>query len=645
MEDFNPQEEYLKALKRGRKDSARAAAEGRPDHVLVLDDIFPDAASAQAVDLGILDIPMDRIVGTKTAGRQFAFSPNFLPLMDTDTEFAYKWANLCQASMTYNGISDPISCFEYYGDFYVQEGNKRVSLLRYYGSPIIPGQVTRLMPTDTDSPRYALYQEFLEFYQIAGLYSVQFSLPGSYRKLLVRLEAEEPWSEDFRHRFVSRYSRFTTAMEGRIALYDLTPADVFLLFLRYHDLQTLHEMPLQQLKDTISALQNDVIALSQDKPVSVHTAPADSQKETILDKLIFRRPKTLHIAFVHERTVETSAWTAGHELGRTYLEQVLSDHITTASYFDAQPGKDSEEVLERAIAAGANVVFTTTAQLANAALRVAIRHPDVHLLNCSVNMPYPDIRTYYARVYEGKFITGAIAGAMCRDGQIGYVGSYPIFGVPASINAFALGARMVNPDVRIHLQWSCTRPDYFEQFRKQGIRVVSGRDTPITSHEGADHGTCLIEDDGTVTPLASPIWNWGVIYERIVRSILDGSWAQEQQQAGARAVNYWWGMSSGAADVQLSDALPQSVCTLAEILANSLQSGNFSPFDKPFRTQDGRIMSGLSVDEILQMDYLCDCVDGTIPTYGELLPMAQKTVRLLGIYRDQIPPEKEDNAL
>ena len=56
-----------------------------------------------------------------------------------------------------------------------------------------------------------------------------------------------------------------------------------------------------------------------------------------------------------------------------------------------------------------------------------MRHPGVRILNCSVSMPYTGVRTYYSRIYEGKFITGAIAGAMAKDDQVGYVASYPIF--------------------------------------------------------------------------------------------------------------------------------------------------------------------------------------------------------------------------
>ncbi len=45
-------------------------------------------------------------------------------------------------------------------------------------------------------------------------------------------------------------------------------------------------------------------------------------------------------------------------------------------------------------------------------------------------MPYTGVRTYYSRIYEGKFITGAIAGAMAKDDQVGYVASYPILAFP-----------------------------------------------------------------------------------------------------------------------------------------------------------------------------------------------------------------------
>ena len=70
----------------------------------------------------------------------------------------------------------------------------------------------------------------------------------------------------------------------------------------------------------------------------------------------------------------------------------------------------------------------------------------------ALDQPYSSIRSYYGRLYEAKFITGAIAGAMVANDRIGYIASHPILGVPASINAFALGAQMTNPRAQIELK-------------------------------------------------------------------------------------------------------------------------------------------------------------------------------------------------
>ena len=501
------------------------------------------------------------------------------------------------------------------------------------------------MPTDTDSPRYALYQEFLEFFRIARLYQVQFTTSGSYRKLLVKLEgAQEPWTAAYRQSFLSSFLRFEEALRGQVFLRGLSTADALLVFLRYHPFSAIREMDTDTLKNAVGLLQSDINTLAHPNPVAVSAEPAASEvRDPSRYALFGTRPKHLKIAFVHERDAERSTWTKAHETGRAYLDAVFTKQVETRAYFDAVPGKAGEEIMEQAIRDGANVIFTTTPPLIGATLRVAARHPGVRMLNCSVDMPYPDIRTYYGRVYEGKFITGAIAGAMARDGKIGYVGSYPIYGVPASINAFALGAKMVNPNVQIELAWSCLPGDFLGDFRRRGVKIVSNRDIPTPERKYTEYGIFLMDDSGSFWPLASPVWNWGRLYERIVRSILDDSWYREAD--GARAVNYWWGMSSGVIDVMLDECLPEGVKVLAQALRRELQSGQLSPFDRSFSTQDGRLINAgggkLSIDEILHMDYLCSCVSGHIPSFDEILPMARSMVRLQGVYRDQIPPEQE----
>ena len=103
---------------------------GQSPYLAVLDDILTDVDIVAQEPLGLVDIPAESIVGTKTAGRHTAFASNFMPLLDDDTEFAVKWSNLCDAQSG-RGVSTPhIIAFEYLNKFYVQEGNKRVSVLK-----------------------------------------------------------------------------------------------------------------------------------------------------------------------------------------------------------------------------------------------------------------------------------------------------------------------------------------------------------------------------------------------------------------------------------------------------------------------------------------------------------------------------------
>ena len=144
-----------------------------------------------------MEIPVEHIVGVKSQGRVSAFTAGFLPLLNPDSEFGLKWQHLCMAHLGTEGIRDPIICFEYLGKFYVQEGNKRVSVLKYFGAARIPGSVTRILPVRSDEPRIQAYYEFLDFYKSAKVYDVQFRHPGDYAKLLAYLGKEpgEEWTE------------------------------------------------------------------------------------------------------------------------------------------------------------------------------------------------------------------------------------------------------------------------------------------------------------------------------------------------------------------------------------------------------------------------------------------------------------------
>ena len=642
-------EEYLQALRLGQREYKNLSAEGKNPYPAVLDNILQSNGTESVWNVGLVDIPAERIVGVKSAGRIRAFSAGFKPLLGPESEFAFKWVELCAAHLS-SGIRDPIQCFEYLGEFYVQEGNKRVSVLKHFGAPRITAVVQRILPEPSDEPRIRAYYEFLDFYKVSQIYSVQFRNPGDYAALLAKLGKEpgELWSDREQRTFRAYFHYFWEAFSalGGEQL-DILPEEALLLWLQINPFAALGELSAAELKKSLAAMWEDVVTNAQPEPVELQTEPVDTEnKGNMFSRFISGAPDHLNVAFIHPLDKNVSGWIQGHDRGAEHLQRVLGDAVTVRSYDHADSPELAEQRMEQAVEDGADVVFTTTPQLSLPTLRLAVKYPKVRFFNCSLDSPYSSIRTYYGRIYEAKFITGAIAGAMANNDRIGYIGSNPIFGVPASINAFALGAQMTNPRAKIILRWSCQAGTPQADFFRDGIRVVSNRDVPTQDKKYLDfcnYGTYFLDDDDTLVPLGSPVWLWGKFYENVIRSMLAGTWDKENTHQ--RAVTHWWGMDSGVIDVKLADHLPEGMKVLADVLRRGLRDNSIDPFRRRIVTQDGTVINDgsrvLTVDELLHMDWLCDNVEGYIPEYDDIEPFAQPIVRMLGIHRENIPIQKE----
>ena len=94
---YEASEQYAKALKSGQKYLKTAQAQGLDPYPAVLDEIESRYEIVGRVELGLLNIPAELIVGTRSAGRTAALAGNFMPLLEPDTEFGTKWIRLCEA--------------------------------------------------------------------------------------------------------------------------------------------------------------------------------------------------------------------------------------------------------------------------------------------------------------------------------------------------------------------------------------------------------------------------------------------------------------------------------------------------------------------------------------------------------------------
>ena len=618
-------EDYKNALKSGQRAYRACVARGQSPYLAVLDDILVNVNIVAQEPLGLVELPAESIVGTKTSGRHTAFAPNFMPLLEPDTEFAGKWSNLCDAHLD-EGIHTPIIAYEFLNKFYVQEGNKRVSVLKYFDAVRIAGTVTRLIPERNDSLENRIYYEFLDFYKLSKVNDVHFSRLGSYAKLqtLVCKASGESWTDDDRLSFSAFYTMFRQQF---LALggggLDLTAGDAMLVYLSVYRYADACESTPSQMKQNLEKLWDEVKVLTEPQAVALSLEPKQGPGEPLLAKLnIFTKPSELKVVFLHEHNAENSAWVRAHDKGIEALQQAFPDRVFITRKENIEPEVDAEQVLEDVAHDNADVVFTSSARMHTACLKVAAQHPKTRILNCSLNAPHPLVRTYYPRTYEVTYLLGMLAGVMARTDRVGYVAANPVYGIPAAVNAFAQGLKTVRPEAKVVLRWACLQdPAHPLDFSdRQDVEIFYARDNREPEGTHRDYGLVRRLPDGSLQPLGLPEWRWDTFYIEIVRSIFDGAW--DSDAAGARAVNYWWGMRSGAEEINYSKDLPAGTLQLLDLMEKMLREDDLRIFPEDLFAQ-GHVLHSpeatlYSPKELMEMDWLDECVEGGLPHYDEL---------------------------
>ena len=618
-------EDYKNALKSGQRAYRACVARGQSPYLAVLDDILVNVNIVAQEPLGLVEIPAESIVGTKTSGRHTAFAPNFMPLLEPDTEFAGKWSNLCDAHLE-EGIHTPIIAYEFLNKFYVQEGNKRVSVLKYFDAVRIAGTVTRLVPERNDSLENRIYYEFLDFYKLSKVNDVHFSRLGGYAKLqtLVCKASGESWTDDDRLSFSSFYTMFRQQF---LALggggLNLTAGDAMLVYLSVYRYADACESTPSQMKQNLEKLWDEVKVLTEPQAVALSLEPKQGPGEPLLAKLnIFTKPSELKVVFLHEHNAENSAWVRAHDKGIEALQQAFPDRVFITRKENIEPEVDAEQVLEDVAHDNADVVFTSSARMHTACLKVAAQHPKTRILNCSLNAPHPLVRTYYPRTYEVTYLLGMLAGVMARTDRVGYVAANPVYGIPAAVNAYAQGLKTVRPEAKVVLRWAClpdpAHPLDFSD--RPDVEIFYARDNREPEGTHRDYGLVHRMPDGSLQPLGLPVWRWDTFYIEIVRSIFDGAW--DSDAAGARAVNYWWGMRSGAEEIDYSKDLPAGTLQLLDLMEKMLHEDDLRIFPEDLYAQGHVLHSPEAVvyspKELMEMDWLDECVEGALPHYDEL---------------------------
>jgi basic membrane protein A and related proteins len=300
----------------------------------------------------------------------------------------------------------------------------------------------------------------------------------------------------------------------------------------------------------------------------------------------------LNIGMIYLTTAGDHGWTYAHDRGRKAIVDAFGDKVKITVVENVPEGPDAERVARQLAQAGNQIIFTTSFGYMEPTLKVAKAFPNLKFEHATGYKRDVNMATYNIRFYEGRAVTGTIAGHMSKTGQAGYIASFPIPEVVMGINAFTIAARKVNPAFKTKVIWASTwydpakEADAAKALLDQGCDILSQHtDSPAALQIAEQRGVFAFgqgSDMSSFAPkahLTAIVNNWGPYYVSRIQAMLDGKWASGDS---------WTGFKDG--HLQMSPynaAITPAAKAAADDLIAKLKAGSAHPFTGEIKDNAG----------------------------------------------------------
>lgn len=332
--------------------------------------------------------------------------------------------------------------------------------------------------------------------------------------------------------------------------------------------------------------------------------------------------KVANIGFVYVSPIGDAGWTYQHDRGRLQMEKALGGKVTTKYVENVAEGADAERVIREMAKRGDKAIFATSFGFMNYALKVSKHYPNTTFIHATGYKQGKNMGLINARFYEGRYLTGVIAGEMTKSNKLAYVAAFPIPEVLQGINAFTKGARSVNPKAEVSVIWLNSWYDPGKE-RAAALTLISQGADIITHHTDSTAVVQAAEEKGIYAfayhsdmskyakkaHLTATTHHWGDYYTQVVKETLAGNW---------KPSNVWGGYKEGmVALAAMSDAIPSALQKRIKAMEADIRSGKLHPFAGPVVNQAGKTVLAagktMSDKELSSMAYYVAGVSSKFP--------------------------------
>lgn len=344
---------------------------------------------------------------------------------------------------------------------------------------------------------------------------------------------------------------------------------------------------------------------------------------TTTPALAFKLNGEPKIAFIYGATAKDGGWNEAIDSARAAIESELG---VTVAVTENVPEEATalKNAIDLYVKRGFNIIVGTTYGYSDGILEAAKQYPEVAFLNASGTTNAANLEGFYARTYQGWYLAGMAAAGASETKKLGILGGFPVGVVNWDINAFALGAKAVDPAVEVTVVYTNSWWDpvkegqVAEALLDQGADVIANNlssSAPFIAAEkrgAASIGFQLdMRQHAPAGNLTSVMFHWESYLVPTIKAMIDGTWTPNEYGA-------FPGMAEGAVVLApLSDKVPAETKARIEAASAEIAGGSLNPFTGPIKKQDGTeaLAAGAVIDDgaLWSMDYLVEGTIGTMP--------------------------------
>ncbi|MBE5766154.1 MAG: BMP family ABC transporter substrate-binding protein [Clostridiales bacterium] len=325
----------------------------------------------------------------------------------------------------------------------------------------------------------------------------------------------------------------------------------------------------------------------------------------------------IKIGFIYIGDINDGGYTMAHHTGTVAMQEALGlrdDQIIIKR--NVPENSDCEIALLELIEQECDIIFGISFGYMDFMEELASQYPEVIFSHCS-GYKFNDVNfnNYFGRIYEARYLAGIAAGLRTENNYLGYVAAMQIPECIYSMNAYFLGAKSVNPDVKMDVVFTNTWYDPTIERQAAVALLDKGVDmmaqhqdttNPVAAAEEYGVWACGYNADmteaGPNAHLTAPVWNWGAYVTATVQQVIDGTWVPE---------NSLMGMAEGLVDIApLTKNVAEGTAEAIDAARAAILDGTLNVFTGPIYDNEGnlRVEEGqiLTPEEILQIDWFVE---------------------------------------